>query len=281
MKMLSTKKLFQHILWAASLGISSMSSSFAQLNEVKIFAHRAGAHEYDENTLSAFKTTYEQGMRGYETDVRITKDGHLVIFHDDNLKRIVGREGVIEEMTLAEIKKLKTLKGNEIPTLDEIVDYFKDKPGVYIEFEMKTSKPMYDEVTLHKYCDMLYNKVYSNRPQNSDYLLTSFDKRPLQYLKQKYPNADLMFIKGEALTQALIDETKALGIKRIAANITQTTRAMVKDAKKQGMTVSLWPGRSVDDFLLGLSLGSDYLCTDVPIEVSTWVKNNASWIKLK
>lgn len=281
MKIRTIKKAFKLSLLGISLSLSTISVSVAQLNEVKIFAHRAGAYEYDENTLAAFKATYELGMRGYETDVRISKDGQLVIFHDDNLKRIVGREGAIEDMTLSEIKKLKTLKGNEIPTLDEVVAYFKDKPGVYIEFEMKTNKPLYEEAKLHKYCDMLYSKVYSNRPQDSDYLLTSFDKRPLRYLKTKYPDADLMFIKGEALTQALIDETKELGIKRIAANITQTTRAMVKDAKKQGMTVSLWPGRSVDDFLLGLSLGSDYLCTDVPIEVSKWVKNNADWIKLK
>jgi glycerophosphoryl diester phosphodiesterase len=83
---------------------------FSQKAEVKLFAHRAGAHEYDENTISAFKATYEKGMRGYETDVRLTKDGQLVIFHDDNLERIVGIKGKIEEMTLEEIKKTKNEK---------------------------------------------------------------------------------------------------------------------------------------------------------------------------
>lgn len=254
----------------------------AQQAEVKLFAHRAGAHEYDENTMPAFKATYDLGMRGFETDVRISKDGHLVIFHDDNLERIVGVEGVIEEMTLPEIRKLKTKKGNQIPTLDEVVSYFKDKPGVYIEFEMKTSKTTaYPEELLKKYCDLLYQKTYNNKPANSDYLLTSFDKRPLRYLKATYPQVDMLFIKSEGLTQQVVDEAKELGIKRIGARVEMTTRNMVQEAKKQGMTVSLWPGRSVSDFLLGVSLGSDYLCTDVPIEVSKWVKANAPEIKLK
>ena len=116
MKITTIKNAFRLSLLGISLSLSSISVSFAQLNEVKIFAHRAGASDYDENTLSAFKTTYEQGMRAYETDVRSTKDGQLVSFQDDNLKRIVGKEGAIEDLTLSEIKKLKTLKGNEIPT---------------------------------------------------------------------------------------------------------------------------------------------------------------------
>ncbi|VTP94709.1 Glycerophosphoryl diester phosphodiesterase [Sphingobacterium daejeonense] len=254
---------------------------FSQKAEVKLFAHRAGAHEYDENTISAFKATYEKGMRGYETDVRLTKDGQLVIFHDDNLERIVGIKGKIEEMTLEEIKKLKTKKGNPIPTLDKVVEFFKDKPGVYIEFEMKTNKPMYSEEDLQKYCDQLYEKTYSNKPAGSDYLLTSFDKRPLQYLKKTYPKVDMLFIKGEGLTQKVVDEAKELGINRIGASVHGTTRNMVIEAKKQGIIVSLWPGRSIDDFLLGVYLGSDYLCSDVPISVTEWVKENAPEIKLK
>jgi len=146
---------------------------------------------------------------------------------------------------------------------------------------MKTNKPMYGEAELHQYCDEIYQKAYSNKPQDSDYVLTSFDKRPLQYLKSTYPEVDLLFIKGEALSQSVVDETKAMGIKRIGASVHGTSRNMVLEAKKQGLTVSLWPGRSVDDFLLGVYLGSDYLCSDVPIAVTEWVKANAPQIKIK
>ena len=261
--------------------LAFIPAGFSQNAEVKLFAHRGGAHEYDENTISAFTATYEKGIRGYETDVRLTKDGHLVIFHDANFERIVGIGGGIEDMTLAEVKELKTKKGNSIPTLDEVVEFFKDKPGVYIEFEMKTNKPVYSESDLHKYCDQLYQKTYSNKPEGSDYVLTSFDKRPLQYLKKTYPEVDMLFIKGEGLTKKVVDEAKELGVNRIGASVHGTSRNMVIEAKKQGITVSLWPGRSIDDFLLGVYLGSDYLCSDVPITVIEWVKANAPEIKIK
>ena len=269
---------FSLVLSVFLLGTSFL---YAQNTEVKLFGHRGGAYEYDENTIEAFQETYDQGLRGYEIDIRKTKDNHLVLFHDANLKRSVGQEGAIEDLTLDEVKSLRTKKGNPIPTLDEVLAFFSDKPGLYIEFEMKTNNPMYDDETVEQYCDQLYNKVYASIPGNSEYLLTSFDKRPLRYLKTNYPSVDLLFIKSEGLSQHVLDEAKELNIDRIGCNIDGTTRAMVKEAKKQGFKVSLWPGRSVEDFLLGVTLGSDYLCSDVPVEVTNWVKANASWITLK
>lgn len=264
-----------------AIGSSVGTAAYAQQAEVKLFAHRGGAHEYDENTIVAFQETYNKGLRGYETDVRLTKDGELVIFHDADLKRIVGNEGAIEDLTLKEIKQLRTKRGNEIPTLDEVLAFFSDKPWVYIEFEMKTNKPMYDEKTLTAYCDQLHQKVYAAMPPTSNYVLTSFDTRPLRYLRTTYPSVDLLLIKGAPLSQAVLDEAKELKIDRVGCNIDGTTRAMVKEAKKQGFMVSLWPGHSVADFLLGVSLGSDYLCSDVPVAVTEWVNANAPWITLK
>ena len=49
----------------------------AQSQTVTFFAHRASRFEFDENTLPAFKACYEKGMRGFETDIRMTKDGQL------------------------------------------------------------------------------------------------------------------------------------------------------------------------------------------------------------
>lgn len=277
---MKTKENIAIICFILSLTLFS-SSIYAQNKQVKIFAHRGGMLEYDENTISAFQETFNQGVRGYEVDIRTTKDGHLVLFHDDNFKRVIGTEGSIEESTLAEIKKMKTLKGNPIPSLDDFLKFLKDKEGLYVEFEMKTQKSHYNEDVLTKYITDLYNKVSKVKRANDTYLFTSFDKRPLRLLKTKDPNVDLLFIKSEGLTQAVLDEAKELGIKRLGCRADRTTRDMVKNAKEQGFVVSLWPGRSIDDFLLGVSLGSDMLCTDVPVQVMEWVKQHGSWITLK
>ena len=51
----------------------------AQEQEIRLFSHRGGRMEHDENTLSAFQASYDAGYRGFETDIRMTRDGALVI----------------------------------------------------------------------------------------------------------------------------------------------------------------------------------------------------------
>jgi glycerophosphoryl diester phosphodiesterase len=256
-------------------------NSYAQVINVNIHAHRGGMLEYEENTINALKETYERGIRGYEIDIRQTKDGKLVLLHDASLLRSVGIDRPIEYLTLNEIRKLRTKQGNTIPTLEEVLDFFNDEEEVYVEFEMKTNNPMYDEATLKRYCDQLCDKIYAAKPPTSTYVLTSFDKRPLKYLKENRPKTELMLIKSEGLSENLLQEANELGIKRVACRIDGTTRGMVQHAKEEGFTVCLWPGTSVEDFLLGVALGGDHLCTDVPLAISKWVKANVSWIKLK
>lgn len=253
----------------------------AQQYEVKVFAHRGGKLEHDENTLEAFREVYKKGLRGYELDIRRTKDNHLVIFHDGDFKRIFGRDGSIEESTFEEVRALRTKKGNQIPTLDEVLEFFNSKPWLYVEFEMKTGSSHYQGKVLEQYCDELHQKIHADKPPTSDYVMTSFDTRPLKYLKSKYPSAELLFIKGEGLSEEILKEAKALGINRIGCRVEKTTRDMVRSAKKQGFIISLWPGLSIEDFILAIGLESDYICTDVPVAVYEWVKENAPWISLK
>lgn len=257
-----------------------VSSVLAQQREVKIFAHRGGAYEYDENTMSAFQASYEQGARGFELDIRITRDNHLVLMHDPSMKRTVGIDRPIEELTLREVKELRTLKGFPIPTLDEAIAFFRDKPGLYVEFEMKTQKPSYDEATLKLYCDWVYRKVYACVPQGSEYVLTSFDKRPLRYLRENCPKAIPVLLKSEGLSEKLMVEARMLDVNRIGCRLEHTTRDMIGKAKKEGFKITLWPGRTVEDFMLGVMLEPEALCTDIPVEVMTWVKENAPWITI-
>jgi len=267
----------------SSLLVSALATGplKAQDKYVQLFAHRGGAHEQDENTIQAFQYTYDKGIRGYETDVRMTSDGVLVIMHDATLDRTTNSTGIVEELTVDKIKAARTKKGNPVPTLDDMLAFLNARPGLYVEFEMKTNPKSYPQDILEKYCDKLYAAVMKNKPKESTYLFTSFDKRPLQYLKSKYPDADLLFIKGAPLTPELIQEALDLGVKRVGVNLGGTSRTMVKEAQKAGLLVSLWPGHTVEDFLLGVYLGSDYLCSDVPEKVLTFVKGNMPWLKIK
>lgn len=270
------KKYLSTLIWALMA-----VSAFAQEQQVRFFSHRGGRMEFDENTIPAFESSYKAGYRGYETDIRMTADGKLVILHDSNLKRTTDTEGVVEEMTEAQIRKARTKKGNKVMFLDELMDWLDSKGDVtYVEFELKTSPvDLYPEERLREYCDKLYERVMRNKPSGATYLFTSGDYRGLRYLQQKYPGVQMLLITGKPCNDETIALCKAMGIDRLGATMDGTSRAAVKKAHEQGLIVSLWPGQSVADAMLGIYLGADFLCTDIPVEVKEYMTAKAPWVK--
>lgn len=269
-------KKFSTVLFALTLAFVS----YAQSQEVRVFSHRGGRKEFDENTLSAFEASYAAGYRGYETDVRMTKDGVLVILHDSDLRRTTDMTGRVEEMTADQIRMANTKGGHKVMFMDELIDWLNSKGDVtYVEFELKSNpREMYPEERLHEYCDKLYEKVTENTPEGAQYIFTSSDYRGLLYIKHKHPQAPMLAITSKPCCDETIALCKALGINRLGATIEGTTRAAVKIAHRAGLIVSLWPGKSPEDAVLGAYLGADYLCTDVPVAVKQFFEKNTPWI---
>ena len=109
-------------------------------------AHR-GLHneEFTENGLKAFQNAIDNDV-AFEFDIHLTKDNELVVCHDEDLVRTTGKSGIIEDLTLEEIKSdYRLLDGGEIPTLQEVLDLNKDyKVPMVIELKVfrKNYKPL-------------------------------------------------------------------------------------------------------------------------------------------
>jgi len=82
--------------------------------------HRGAAAYAVENTMESFRKAIELGANAIELDVRLSKDGNVVICHDMNLKRVFGKDLSIQEATVAELKKAT---GDKIPTLEEALHF--------------------------------------------------------------------------------------------------------------------------------------------------------------
>lgn len=89
-------------------------------------AHRGGAGLAAENTLEAFRRSYALGVRYLETDVRQTRDGQLVAFHDAWLSRVTDAPGPLRARSLAELSRLPVLGGGPVLALDELLGAFPD-----------------------------------------------------------------------------------------------------------------------------------------------------------
>ena len=155
-------------------------------------AHR-GLHnqEYTENGMKAFTNAINHGV-AFEYDIHLTKDNELVVCHDESLKRTTGKEGIIEDLTLKEIKEnYRLLDGGEIPTLQEVIDLNKNQVPMVIELKVfrKNYKPLAKRF-----------KEYLPQLNKRDTLIISFDPRSLWPLKGKGFIRQLLVAKSDEYT---------------------------------------------------------------------------------
>jgi len=109
-------------------------------------AHRgaSGRGHAPENTLAAFQKAIQMGVDAVECDVHCTKDGHVVIIHDKNLKRTTNMDGVVSEMRLEEVKMADAgswfeprFSAETIPTLKELLEITKGKVITVVEIKQE------------------------------------------------------------------------------------------------------------------------------------------------
>jgi glycerophosphoryl diester phosphodiesterase len=117
----------------------------------RIIAHRGASGYAPENTMVAFERAVAMGATEVETDVALTKDGQLLLFHDDTLERTTNGSGLPEDYTMDELRRLdagswsdpqlswdRDYSGEKLITLDELLDRFGDRLTYHIELK----KPM-------------------------------------------------------------------------------------------------------------------------------------------
>ncbi len=150
-----------------------------EMNDFKdnLYAHR-GLHnsERAENSMSAFRAAVEAGY-GIELDIRLSKDGKLVVFHDDTLDRVCGREGRVIDFTAEELAGF-SLNGTAdgIPLFSDVLALIDGKVQLLVEIK---EDPGVSAVSLAA-CEML-------KDYKGEYIIESFNPLSLNTVKKKMP----------------------------------------------------------------------------------------------
>lgn len=121
---------------------------------MKIWAHRGCSYRYPENTLSSFREACRYEITGIELDIQLSKDGEMVVIHDEKVDRTTDGSGRVEDMTLRELKRLR-IQPNElsskiyetIPTMREVLALLAPvcrRDGLLINIELKNSVARYE-----------------------------------------------------------------------------------------------------------------------------------------
>ena len=157
-----------------------------------VAAHRGWSSRYPENTMEAFRGAVSLGVDQIETDVRITKDGELVIIHDAEVDRTTNGSGKVNSFTLSELKKLDAGKirnmegqGYRIPTFEEFVEYMKTLPDMTLDIELKEYPEKGNEAVAYEVCDRVLQALddagYADRM-----VVNTFSGKLQEYIQEHY-----------------------------------------------------------------------------------------------
>ncbi|MDQ0194074.1 glycerophosphodiester phosphodiesterase [Paenibacillus wynnii] len=119
------------------------------MNKIVNFAHRGASAVCPENTMVAFRRSLELGATGIETDVQMTKDGKLVLIHDEELERTTTGTGYVKDQTLEELQRLdagswfgKDFGGETLPTLEDLLQLLQGQ-DIILNIELKNGVFLY------------------------------------------------------------------------------------------------------------------------------------------
>lgn len=164
-----------------------------------VIGHRGAAGLELENTLASLRHAVELGVDGVEFDVRLTRDRHLVLCHDRDLSRVSNSKARIVDLSLEELKLIKLLNGETVPTLDEALDCLR---GTWAIIEIKVGDCL-DELL-----------AVLDRHSGARLTVASFDHAFAVSLEKRRPDISVYLAEKTRMTEIihLVRHAKADGI---------------------------------------------------------------------
>ena len=223
------------------------------------FIHRGGDEEKTENTLEAFQYSSDLGFVFMETDVQSTSDGKVVVFHDNDLKRVAGLNKKVSDLTLQEIKKIELFKGGRVPSLDDTLSSF---PNLRFNIDIKVDSAVDETIKVIKKHDA-FNRV----------CLAAFSTRRLNLIR-KIAGPALCSSMGQAEVIQLFLNSYGLNFKISPGMCAQVpvsqfgipivTQRFINKVHDLNKLIHVWTIDEIEHMFRLIDLGVDGLMTDKP-----------------
>lgn len=248
------------------------------LKPTVVLAHRGDSHHYPENTLPAFEAAEKMGVDLIETDVHITADGEVIVWHDVTLERMSGLKGLIPSLKLDEVMKADAGflfssdggssfpfrgKGVQVVLFEQLL---KQLPTTRFNVDLKDKS----EKLVNRYCEIL------NIQNASDRVCTaSFHDSNLKLFRRLMPDSPCSFTQAEVVQTILLSKSGLIAFKRHfrgdvfqgpdrEKGIQVATPRLIKALKKRGIPVHIWTINDAESMHRLLDMGVDGIFTDNP-----------------
>ncbi len=240
------------------------------------FAHRGDSSRVPENTLESFRSAVESGAGGLELDVHMTRDGRIVVIHDDTLDRTTNGTGPVRKRSLMEIERLDAGysfaeggsypyrgKGLRVPTLEDV---FKEFPGLPVNVEIKEDQPGIEEAVLRAIreagaedrtlvASQRHAVIQRFRRVSGGEISTSASRREIRTFFL------LSRLRLESLSRPAYD---ALQVPVSYRGIEIVTPRLVEAAHARGVRIDAWTVDSTGEMRRLLDKGVDVVMTNRP-----------------
>ncbi|MGH0052601.1 MAG: glycerophosphodiester phosphodiesterase [Sphaerochaetaceae bacterium] len=231
---------------------------------MKIYAHRGYSGCYPENTMLAFQKALEAGSDGLELDVQLTKDGELVVIHDETVDRTTNRTGRVCDYTLAELKQCnaaaKSVYTNTFMTIPTFEEYcaWTATTNLVTNIEIKSSIIYYPEIE-EKTMDMV--KRYKLEKK---IIISSFNHLSLCAVKAINP-----FIPCGALVpeSGLVNAGYAVhkfGFEYFHPAFCTMSKEAVQECHDHQVMVNVWTVNTMHELIDCYNWGCDGVITNYP-----------------
>lgn len=228
--------------------------------KTKITSHRGNSIAAPENTIAALDYAVRDMADYAEIDVQETKDGVIILFHDNNLKRITGINKKIWKVTYDDIKDIdvgswfsEEFSDQRIPTLDEVLKFCKGKIKLNIEIKPSGHEKNLEESVVH---------IIEENDFINDCVITSFNYSSLRKVKELNPDIRTGYILSAVYGKFY--DLKYADFFSIEKSF--VTEKVVVEAHKRGKEVHVWTINSVSYMEKMAKLGVDNIITDDPVK---------------
>lgn len=209
---------------------------------MEIIGHRGACGLAPENTIKSFKKAIKLGVDGIETDLQLTKDKKIVLFHDKNTKRVSSKNKVINKSTLKELKDLKI----GIPTLKEALEL---SNKITWHLEIKDSQVILE-----------LRKILKNR---KNIVFSSFKMLDCVKLKKLFPKIECAYL-ARSFDKKTLNILEKNNIKTIHLKIKYITSKNIELLKRKGIKIRAWSTNNPATVKKLIKLGINKFFTDRP-----------------
>ena len=238
---------------------------------MKVFAHRGYSGKYPENTMLAFRKAIEVGADGVELDVQLSKDGQVVIIHDETLDRTTNAKGFVKDYTLAELQAIDAgvIKNGAwgfqpIPSFEEFCQWLSETDCI-ANVELKTSIIYYPHLE-EKVIELIRRYHVEDK-----ILISSFNHMSLVKTKELAPELPLgALVENEGLMYAGF-YGKQFGFGYYHPDYCLLSEEAVRECKENGVGINVWTVNDLDSFEQLVQWDVDGVITNYPQVLYGWL----------